>query len=210
MRLVLLGAPGAGKGTQAARLAEELGIPHVATGDIFRAALKEGTPLGLQAKAYMERGELVPDQVVVAIVRERLAGADADEFILDGFPRTLPQAEALDATLSQLGRPLDEVVAIQVSRRALVERLTARRVCAGCGATYHLLYARPAEEGRCDRCGQTLVQRSDDTLETVERRLDVYEKDTLPLIDYYRKRGLLREVPGEGTVEEVTTSIRGQ
>ncbi len=210
MRLVLLGAPGAGKGTQAVQLAAELGIPHIATGDIFRAALKEGTPLGLQAKAYMERGELVPDQVVVAIVRERLAEADASEFILDGFPRTLPQAEALDATLEEIGRPLDEVVAIDVSREALVERLTARRVCGSCGASYHLLYARPAVEGLCDRCGAPVVQRSDDNLETVERRLDVYEKDTLPLVAYYRKRGLLREVPGEGKVEEVTARIRGK
>lgn len=203
-----MGAPGAGKGTQAVRLAEELGVPHVSTGDIFRANLKEGTPLGLQAKSYMDKGELVPDSVVVAIVRDRLAQPDAAGFILDGFPRTLPQAEALDATLQELGRPLDKVVAVDVGRQALVDRLTARRVCA-CGATYHLIFAPPKEEGRCDRCSGPLTQRPDDTLATVERRLDVYEKDTLPLVNYYRNRGLLREVPGEGKVEEVTARIRG-
>jgi adenylate kinase len=209
MRVVFLGAPGAGKGTQAARLAEVGGAPHVATGDMFRSAAAEGTPLGLQAKAYMDQGRLVPDEVTIGIVRERLAAPDcAAGFVLDGFPRTLPQARALDGLLQDLSRPIEDVVHLVVAEEELVRRLTGRRVCPRCGASYHVVFQPPRLADTCDACGAPLVQRQDDEEATVRRRLGVYREQTAPLVDYYAAQGKLREVDGVGDVDEVTRRVR--
>ena len=204
MKLIFLGPPGAGKGTQAQRLSAQWQIPQISTGDMLRDAVRRQTPLGLQAKAIMERGELVPDEVVIGIVEERIASPDCEKgWILDGFPRTVPQAEALDALLARRGEGLDGVVLFHLPEEELVDRLTGRRSCPSCQAVYHLRYQPPREDERCDRCGTPLVQRSDDREETVRERLAVYRERTTPLVDYYRARGLLRELDARGSVEEV-------
>lgn len=208
MRLVLLGPPGAGKGTQAAKISERLGIPHISTGDMFRQAIKEGTDLGRQAEKYLSSGGLVPDAVTIGLVQERLERPDCCQgFLLDGFPRTVAQAEALDTWLAGRGTGLDAVINIAVPREELMERLTGRRVCRRCGATYHLQYNPPRVTGKCDICGGKLLQRADDTAATVARRLDVYSEQTAPLIAYYRERGLLREIDGNQDIEAVNRAI---
>lgn len=209
MRLILLGAPGAGKGTQAQLLAQGLKIPHISTGDLFRRAISERSELGLKAKEFMDRGELVPDRIVIDMVAELLASPEySDGFILDGFPRTVEQAEALAALLEDLGRPLTGVVNIVVPADELVTRLAGRRTCASCAASYHVKFNPPRVPGVCDRCQGELVQRADDAEETVRNRLAVYEHQTKPLVDFYRQRGLLREVDGQGSVEDVNERIR--
>lgn len=208
MKLILLGPPGAGKGTQAKMLMDRYGIPQISTGDILRAAVKSGTPMGLKAKSFMDAGGLVPDEVVVGIVRERLQQDDCGAgFILDGFPRTVPQADALDEALMALGRPLDVVVSLVVDVEALVERLTGRRTCKDCGRGYHVSFAPTKVVGICDACGGELLQRDDDREQTIRRRLDVYSEQTSPLIDYYRKSGLLSEVDGMLSMDAVQGSI---
>lgn len=204
MRLVLLGAPGAGKGTQAILLAERRGYSHVSTGALLRAAIQNGTELGRRAKEYMDRGELVPDELVLAMVRELLRRPGFGEgFILDGFPRTLPQAEALDQMLAELDLRLDRVINIDVPTAELVARLAGRRVCKNCPASYHVIFNPPRVPEVCDQCGSALVQRPDDREETVLNRLSVYENQTRPLIDYYRRQGLLADVVGSGEVEAI-------
>ncbi|MDN5344420.1 MAG: adenylate kinase [Clostridia bacterium] len=208
MRLVLLGPPGAGKGTQALSISERLGVPHISTGDMFRQAIKAGTPLGRQAQEYLQGGGLVPDSVTIGLVEERLSQPDCQGgFLLDGFPRTVAQAEALDAWLASRGEGLDAVIDIEVPEAELLERLTGRRVCRQCGATYHGQYNPPAVAGKCDACGGELIQREDDTAATVGKRLEVYRAQTAPLVDYYRQRGLLREIDGSQAIERVTRAI---
>ncbi|NLP18429.1 MAG: adenylate kinase [Firmicutes bacterium] len=209
MHLVMLGPPGSGKGTQGEMLAEDLQIPHIATGDIFRRAVKESTELGQKAQLYMNRGELVPDEVVVGIVSERLREPDCKKgFVLDGFPRTVGQAKALDEILLGLGEKLDGVILLKVEKEVLVGRLSGRRVCRRCGATYHVDYTPPRRMGRCDRCGGELYQRKDDGEETVRRRLDVHQGQTEPLQIYYRERGLLHTIDAGQSIERVFTDIR--
>jgi len=209
VRLVFLGPPGAGKGTQARELAAEWGVPQIATGDMLREAASAGTALGRQAKTYMDRGALVPDDVIIGLIAERLAQPDAKRgFILDGFPRTIPQAEALDRLLKDLGRPLDRVVFLDVSEPELLRRLTGRRSCPVCQATYHLVSAPPRQADVCDRCGNALIQRVDDREETVRKRLAVYADQTAPLLDYYRNQRLLASISGEGDPDTVRTGIR--
>lgn len=208
MNLILLGPPGAGKGTQAKMLVDCCGIPQISTGDILRAAVKAGTPMGLKAKSFMDAGGLVPDDVVVGIVRERLQQDDCRAgFILDGFPRTVPQADALGEALMELKRPLDAVISLAVDVEALVERLTGRRTCRDCGAGYHVSFAPSRVEGICDACGGGLVQRDDDREETIRRRLEVYDEQTSPLIDYYRRTGLLTEIDGMLPMDDVQGAI---
>jgi len=209
VRVIFLGPPGAGKGTQASRLAQECGVPHVATGDMLREAAQNGTRLGLEAKRYMDGGALVPDEVVIGLVDERLAQADAARgWVLDGFPRTAPQAEALGQRLDQRGLELDRVIFFRVSREELLRRLTGRRVCRDCGTAFHLVFDPPATADRCDRCGGPLYQRADDAESAVAHRLEVFATQTAPLLDYYRQRKVLIEVSGEGTVEQVADAIR--
>lgn len=204
MRLVFLGAPGVGKGTQAELVAATFHRPRISTGDILREAVRNKTALGLEAKACMDQGKLVPDAVVVGIVKEKLAEpASAAGFLLDGFPRTVPQAEELSKILDAKGQRLDRVINVLVSREDIVRRLSGRRSCAKCQAVFHMEFARPQRNGVCDRCGSALMQRSDDRRETVEARLAVYEDQTAPLIDYYRRQGLLSELDGSGSVEAV-------
>ena len=208
-RIAFLGPPGAGKGTQARELAREWGIPQIATGDMLREAVAARTLLGLEAKGYMDRGALVPDDVVVAVMRDRLAQPDATRgFILDGFPRTMGQAEALGQMLKELGQELEAVIYFDVPEAELLRRLTGRRVCRQCGASFHVVSAPPAREGVCDRCGGELYQREDDAESTVANRLRVYAGQTAPLLDYYRGRGLLRSIAGGGPVNEVQAAIR--
>jgi len=208
-RVVFLGPPGAGKGTQARELAGDWGVPQIATGDMLREAVAAGRPLGREAKRYMDQGALVPDDVIVGLIRERLSQADAARgFILDGFPRTIPQAEALDRLLGELGVELGQVVYFEVSEAALLRRLTGRRVCRSCGASYHVVTAPPKQNGVCDACSGQLYQREDDDEATVRRRLGVYARQTAPLLDYSRGRGLLVVVGGEGTIEDVRRAIR--
>ena len=203
-----MGPPGAGKGTQAAKLVERYDIPHVSTGDIFRGALQERTPLGLEAKRYMDVGALVPDQVTVGITRERLAKSDCiGGFILDGFPRTLQQAHALDQMLAKMGIRLNKVVNIVVPDQELIPRLTGRRICQSCGATYHMEFRPPAQQNVCDRCGGELYQRTDDQEETVRERLEVYRLQTQPLIQYYQERDLYSEINGAQSTEAVFRDI---
>ena len=209
LRVIFLGPPGAGKGTQAQALASEWGVPHVATGDMLREAVAAKTPLGLEAKRHMDSGGLVPDEVVIGLVGERLAQPDARAgVVLDGFPRTVAQAEALDALFARKGLSLDRVVYFNVSRDELLRRLTGRRVCRACGRTYHLVSAPPKVADKCDACGGELYQRVDDSEATVATRLDVYQKQTSPLLEYYRGRNLLAEVAGEGPVVGVAEAIR--
>ena len=204
MKLILLGAPGAGKGTQAEVICNHLGIPAISTGNILREALKSGTEMGLKAKTYMESGQLVPDEVVIGIIKDRLAEEDCKAgFILDGFPRTIPQAEALDAS----GIEIDRVIDIEVPDEKIVTRMSGRRVCEKCGSSYHLLYKKPAQEGICTNCGGTLVQRKDDHPDTVKDRLRVYHEQTEPLKDYYKGKGLLRRVDNQPTIEATTQVI---
>ncbi|ACH37975.1 adenylate kinase [Citrifermentans bemidjiense Bem] len=208
MNLILLGPPGVGKGTQAKLLIDRFGIPQISTGDILRAAVKELTPMGAKAKGYMDSGALVPDEVVIGIVEERLAQADCQKgFILDGFPRTVPQADALGQVLSGMGKSIDHVVSLSVDKGELLKRLTGRRACANCGAGYHVDFAPSKVAGVCDACSGQLVQREDDKEETILNRLAVYEAQTAPLIAYYQAAGLLRSVDGLGTVEGVQSGI---
>jgi adenylate kinase len=208
MNVVLLGAPGAGKGTQAAMMVEKYSLPHISTGDMFRKAVEDGTPMGLAAKRYMDSGELVPDEVVIGIVKERLAAPDcANGFILDGFPRTVAQADALQSALASMGKRLDAVILVDVPRQALVTRLTARRQCRGCGRIYNIVTDRPKMYNVCDKCGAEVYQRDDDKVETVTNRLDVYEANTQPLIDYYTRLGVLKRVDGSDSAEEVFRSV---
>jgi adenylate kinase len=209
MNLILLGPPGAGKGTQAERLSLLYTIPHISTGDIFRENLRKGTALGLEAKGYMDRGELVPDDLVISIVKDRLTAPDcSDGFILDGFPRTVAQADALARMLAETGMPLDHVLNIQVPDEVVVSRLTARRTCTSCGSVCHLIYDPPSEEDVCDDCGGELYRRDDDGEETVRARLEEYKEKTQPLIDYYRREGLLRDIDGSAEAGEVFEAIR--
>jgi adenylate kinase len=208
MRLILLGPPGAGKGTQAEKIAKEFNIPHISTGDIFRANIKNETELGLKAKQYIDNGELVPDSVVVAIVEDRIKQDDTKNgFLLDGFPRTENQALALDEVLNESGISLDAVINIKVDSKVLVSRITGRRICKDCGATYHIEFNPPAEEGVCDLCSGELYQRSDDNEDTVQNRIDVYNKQTAPLIEYYSKQDLIKTIDGEQAIDKVFTDI---
>ncbi|MCD7036599.1 adenylate kinase [Metabacillus sp. GX 13764] len=209
MNLVLMGLPGAGKGTQAERLVEEYKVPHISTGDMFRAAIKEETELGLEAKSFMDKGELVPDEVTIGIVRERLGKNDCEKgFLLDGFPRTVAQAEALENILADMNRKLDYVINIKVDQDILMERLTGRRICKNCGATYHLVFNPPAKEGVCDKCGGELYQRDDDNEETVGNRLEVNLKQSQPLLDFYEKKGYLRDIDGQQDINKVFADIK--
>jgi adenylate kinase len=211
MRIVLLGGPGSGKGTQAQKLINKLGVPQISTGDIFRAAVKEGTPMGLKAKAYMEQGELVPDDVVIGVVEERLTKPDLDKgYMLDGFPRTAAQAKALDKILASQSKKLDHVVLVDVPDEELVKRLTGRRTCRNseCGKMYHVMFNPPKKEGICDSCGSELYQRADDSEVTIRERLSVYNSQTSPLIDYYDNKGLLRKVEGVGPIDQIFASIQ--
>lgn len=208
MKLVLLGPPGAGKGTQAAEIVKKYSIPHISTGDIFRKNIGEGTDLGKEAKKYMDEGKLVPDELVVAIVKDRLSETDCkDGFLLDGFPRTVEQADALDSELKELNYSLDKVINIDVDKNALIERAVGRRICKDCGATYHIKFNKPKVEGKCDLCGGELYQRSDDTEETVTNRIEVYSKQTEPLIDYYEKKGILLNINGDQDINKVFSDI---
>ena len=208
MQILLMGPPGAGKGTQAAQLVKELGIPHISTGDMFRAAVKEGTELGKKAKACMDAGQLVPDEITIGIVRERLAKADCKEgFLLDGFPRTLEQAEALGRTLEELGSHLDHVINITVPAEDLVARITGRRICRACGATYHVSFNPSSKKDRCDACDGELYQRNDDQEATVKSRLDVYEAQTRPLVNYDQDRGVYAEIDGRQDIDKVLADI---
>jgi adenylate kinase len=208
-RVIFLGPPGAGKGTQAKQLAQEWSVPQIATGDMLREAAYKGTRLGVEAKAYMDRGALVPDEVVIGLVDERLAQPDAARgWLLDGFPRTVVQAEALDGLLRRRGQELDRVIFFDVSPAELLRRLTGRRVCRRCGSAFHVAFNPPATPDRCDRCGGELYQRDDDAEAAVAHRLEVYATQTAPLLDYYRRRHLLTEIPGEGPVADVTAATR--
>lgn len=208
MNLILLGPPGAGKGTQAKMLTERFGIPQISTGDILRAAVREGTPMGVKAKSFMDAGGLVPDEVVVGIVRERLQNPDcAAGFILDGFPRTVAQADALKETLRGLGKDLDAVISLEVDADALVTRLTGRRTCRDCGRGYHVAFDPPKVKDICDACGGPLLQREDDREETIRKRLEVYAEQTSPLIDYYRREGLLTSIDGMQDIDVVQERV---
>ncbi len=208
MRLVFLGAPGAGKGTQAKRLVEKYGIPQISTGDLLRAAVAAGTPLGKEAKAYMDRGELVPDQVVLGMVKERLSQDDCKKgFILDGFPRNVAQAEALDKMLAEMNMSLQMALNLDVPFDDLMKRLTGRRTCKACGQMYNVYYSPSKVDGKCDKCGGELFQRDDDKEETIRKRLEVYRAQTEPLIDYYSKKGILKSVAGTGNIDEIFNNI---
>ena len=209
MRVAFLGPPGVGKGTQARDLAREWGVPHLATGDMLREAVTAGTPLGLDAKRYMDQGALVPDEIIIGAMAERLGARDAVKgFILDGFPRTIAQAEALARLLKDLGQTLDAVVYFDVSEPELLRRLTGRRVCRACGHPYHLTSSPPKRAGVCDTCGGELYQREDDREDTVRNRLEVYRRQTAPLLDYYRQRNLLATVPGQGAIPAIRDAVR--
>jgi adenylate kinase len=208
MKIIMLGAPGAGKGTQAKMIAEKYGLPHVSTGDIFRANLKNGTELGKQAKVYMDQGQLVPDELTVKILLDRVAQEDCKNgYVLDGFPRTIPQAEVLDSELTKLGEKIDWAIDVEVPDENIIDRMGGRRACVKCGATYHVKYNPPKTEGVCDACGDKLILRDDDAPETVKKRLAVYHEQTQPLIEYYEKKGALKEVDGTLPMNEVFDAI---
>ena len=208
MKIIMLGAPGAGKGTQAKKIAEKYHIPHISTGDIFRANIKTGTELGKKAKTYMDQGLLVPDELTVDLVIDRVGQDDCkDGYILDGFPRTIPQAECLDAALERRGEKVDFAIDVEVPDENIVNRMSGRRACVGCGATYHIKYNPTKVDGVCDACGEKLVLRDDDKPETVQKRLGVYHDQTQPLIDYYTKSGVLKEVDGTVDMEDVFQAI---
>ena len=208
MKIIMLGAPGAGKGTQAKRIAEKSQIPPISTGDIFRANIKNGTELGTKAKSYMDQGLLVPDELVVDLVVDRVNQEDCKNgYVLDGFPRTIPQAESLDAALAKMGQKVDFAIDIDVPDENIVNRMSGRRACVGCGATYHIKFNAPKKENVCDTCGEKLILRDDDKPETVLKRLTVYHDQTQPLIDYYTKAGVLKEVDGTVSMDDVFSSI---
>ena len=208
MKIIMLGAPGAGKGTQAQMIADKYGIPHVSTGDIFRENVKNGTELGMKAKTYMDQGLLVPDELVVDLVVDRVNQADcADGYVLDGFPRTIPQAEALTEALKRLGQKVDYAIDVNVPDENIINRMSGRRACVGCGATYHMVYAPTKQDGICDTCGGELILRDDDKPETVGKRLNVYHEQTQPLIDYYTREGILRTVDGTIDIDDVFGAI---
>ena len=208
MKIIMLGAPGAGKGTQAKKIAEKYGIVHVSTGDIFRANLKGGTELGMKAKSYMDQGKLVPDDVTIAMLLDRIGEADcANGYVLDGFPRTIPQAESLTEALDKRGEKIDYVIDVDVPDEAIIDRMSGRRACVSCGATYHTVHNAPKTEGVCDACGGKLVLREDDKPETVKNRLKVYHETTSPIVDYYDKKGLLLKVSGVGDIDEITSYL---
>lgn len=208
MKIIMLGAPGAGKGTQAKMIAEKYGIPHVSTGDIFRANIKNGTELGMEAKKYMDQGLLVPDELTVKILLDRVAQADCEKgYVLDGFPRTIPQAEVLDKALSELGDAIDYAINVDVPDENIVKRMSGRRACVTCGATYHIEHVPPRKEGVCDKCGAGLVLRDDDKPETVLNRLKVYHDQTQPLIEFYTEKGVLKTVDGTVDMQDVFGAI---
>ena len=208
MKIIMLGAPGAGKGTQAKKIAEKYAIPHISTGDIFRANIKNGTELGQKAKGYMDQGLLVPDELVVDLVADRVKQDDCKNgYVLDGFPRTIPQAEALDHALAEMGEKMDYAINVEVPDENIVNRMSGRRACVDCGATYHIVYAPTKEDGVCDKCGGSLILRDDDKPETVKKRLGVYHDQTQPLIDYYAKKNVLAEVDGTKDMEDVFNDI---
>ena len=208
MKIIMLGAPGAGKGTQAKMIAEKCGIPHISTGDIFRANIKNGTELGAKAKEYMDKGLLVPDELVCDLVVDRIQQADCEKgYILDGFPRTIPQAEALENALNAIEQKLDYAIDIDVPDENIINRMSGRRACVGCGATYHVLFNPTKVEGKCDVCGESLMLRDDDKPETVKKRLDVYHTQTQPLIDFYTERKVLVEVDGTQSMDKVFDDI---
>jgi len=206
--IILLGAPGSGKGTQAKKLTESFSIPQISTGDILREAVRNDTGMGRQAKVFMDQGGLVPDDVVIGIVKERLQAKDCEKgFILDGFPRTIPQAQALDRVVTELGKEISSVLSLEVDEEEIMERLSGRRTCAGCGAMYHVRFNPPKEEGRCDRCVGTLLQRDDDKEETIRTRLVNYRKSTEPLIEYYRSSGKVHAVKASGNIDTIFANI---
>ena len=208
MKIIMLGAPGAGKGTQAKMIAEKYQVPHVSTGDIFRANIKNGTELGMEAKKYMDQGQLVPDELTVKILLDRVAQPDCKNgYVLDGFPRTIPQAEVLDKALAELNESIDYAINVDVPDENIVKRMSGRRACLGCGATYHIAHIPPKTEGICDSCGQELVLRDDDKPETVLNRLNVYHKQTQPLIDFYTEKGVLKTVDGTVDMKDVFAAI---
>ena len=208
MKLIMLGAPGAGKGTQAKQIADKYSIPHISTGDIFRANIKNGTELGKKAKQYMDQGALVPDELTCDLVMDRIQQDDCKNgFVLDGFPRTIPQAEALDAALGKINEKMDYAIDVDVPDENIVNRMSGRRACLNCGATYHLISIPPKVEGICDRCGSEIVLREDDKPETVQKRLKVYHEQTQPLIDYYKNQGILKSVDGTQPMDEVFKAI---
>ena len=208
MKIIMLGAPGAGKGTQAKKIAAKYEIPHISTGDIFRANIKNGTELGKKAKTYMDQGLLVPDELVVDLVVDRVQQEDCKNgYVLDGFPRTIPQAESLDAALEKSGEKIDYAVNVEVPDENIINRMGGRRACVGCGATYHVVYNPTKVEGVCDACGEKLILRDDDKPETVQKRLAVYHDQTQPLIDYYKKSGVLRDVDGTVDMDDVFAAI---
>lgn len=208
MKIIMLGAPGAGKGTQAKRIAEKYQIPHISTGDIFRSNIKEGTELGMKAKQFMDQGLLVPDEVTIGMLLDRIHQDDCEKgYVLDGFPRTIPQAESLDAALAKMGEKVDFAINVEVPDENIVNRMSGRRACVGCGATYHIKYNAPKTEDICDVCGEKLVLREDDQPETVLKRLGVYHDQTQPLIEYYAKAGVLKEVDGTVDMEDVFQAI---
>ncbi len=208
MKIIMLGAPGAGNGTQAKRIAEKYGIPHISTGDIFRANIKEGTELGMKAKEFMDQGLLVPDEVTIGMLLDRIKKEDCvNGYVLDGFPRTIPQAESLTKALEEMGQKIDYAVDVDVPDENIVSRMSGRRACITCGATYHVQFAPPKAEGICDKCGAELVLRDDDKPETVQKRLTVYHEQTQPLIDYYRRAGVLVSVDGTQSMDQVFESI---
>ena len=204
----MLGAPGAGKGTQAKMIAEKYSVPHISTGDIFRANIKEGTELGKEVKSYMDQGLLVPDELTVRILLDRVSREDCSGgYILDGFPRTIPQAQVLEQELAKMGDAIDFAIDVEVPDEEIIGRMTGRRACVGCGATYHIVHIPPRQEGICNECGKELILRDDDKLETVKKRLDVYHEQTQPLIEFYAEKGILRTIDGTAPMQDVFTVI---